>query len=175
MNSNVWAKTTLFSYPYLVKLADSIDRMIEKKALYSFHVTSSNFASNNIYDLAQKIIDLTQRKITLINLKVLIENALKKCPREQAKLLIAKYISKKKSGEICQMFDLPSRTYFRRVFDAEVRFEKELCRLGYPPSKLCDFLKDESWIINTKMRFEHLKGDQTISFNPIGRSAYALI
>ena len=36
MNSNVWAKTTLFSYPYLVKLADSIDRMIERKALYSF-------------------------------------------------------------------------------------------------------------------------------------------
>ena len=177
MNSNVWAKTTLFSYPYLVKLADSIDRMVERKALYSFHVTSSNFSSNNVYDLANKLIELSERKIVLINLKVLVETALKNCCKEDAKLLVAKYIARKKSNEICERLNIPLRTYFRKVSIAENKFERELHKLGFPPSKLEEYLKDETWIIDAKQKFEHIREDKEMSFSypKINKRAFALI
>ena len=160
-----------------MKLASSIDRMVEKKALSSFHVTSSNFSTNNVYDLANKLIDLSQRKIVLINLKVLVENALKNCPRDEAKLLIAKYIVRKKSADICKMFNLPLRTYFRKVSEAECRFEKELHRLGYSASKLQEFLKDETWIMDTKEKFEHSKEETQIELccNQISKKSYVLV
>lgn len=177
MNSNVWAKTTLSSYPYLVKLASSIDRIVERKALYSFHVTSTNFSSNNIYDLANKLIELSQRKIVLINLKILVENALKSCSKEDAKLLIAKYIAKKKSNETCELLKIPNRTYFRKVAQAECRFEKALSRLGFPPSRLENYLKDESWIMETKNKFEHANNEDKmeIDYRQMEKKVCALI
>ena len=177
MNSNVWAKTILSSYPYLVKLASSIDRVVERKALYSFYVTSANFSSNNIYDLANKLIELSQRKIVLINIKVLTENALKNCSKEEAKLLIAKHIAKKKSNEICDMLKIPNRTYFRKVSQAESHFEKVLSKLGFPPSRLENYLKDESWITETKNKYEHTNNEDKmeIDYRQMERRACALI
>ena len=177
MNSNVWAKTTLSSYPYLVKLATSIDRMVERKALNSFHVTTSNFSSNNIYDLANKLIELSQRKIVLINLKILVESALKKCSLQDAKLLVAKYISRKKSNEICEKLDIPVRTYFRKVNQAECRFEKELSKMGFTPMKLEEYLKDETWIMENKQKFERSNDKEKfeINYKQMERSACALV
>ena len=154
MKSNVWAKTTLTVYPYLVKIAGAIDRMVERRALNSFYVSGGNYLSNNLYDLANKLIDLSERKITLINLKILIEGTLKKGDRECAKLLIAKYMSKKKCGQICEMFNLSRRTYFRKIKEAEDKFENSLSRQGYNPSKFEEMLKNESWILDVKKTYE---------------------
>lgn len=154
MNSNVWAKSTLTVYPYLVKISEAIDRMIERRAINSFYVSGSNYLSNNIYDLANKLIDLSERKITLINLKILVENTLKKCERDYAKLLIAKYMSKKKSGELCEMFSLSRRTYFRKIKEAEEKFDKQLLKQGFDASKFEEMLKNENWILDVKRTYE---------------------
>ena len=161
MNSNVWGKTTLTTYPYLIKIADAIDRMIERRALNSFYVSGSNYLSNNIYDLANKLIDLSERKVTLINLKVLVESALKKCDRESAKLLIAKYMSKKKTAEICDMFKLSTRTYFRKIKEAEDKFSKQLDLQGYNAFKLDNMLKNENWILDVKRTYEKTDSRET--------------
>ena len=164
MNTNVWTKTTLSSYPYLIKIADAIDRIVERKALNSFYVSSSNFASSNVYDVANNIIDLTQRKVVLINLKILVEDCLKKCDRLNAKILIAKYISKKKNKEIGELLGLSLRTLYRRLKLAERQYEFSLRELGYDSYRLKDFLKDEEWILDIKGQYE--KGqEETITLN----------
>jgi len=159
MNSNVWAKTILSVYPYLENLASAIDRIVERRALNSFYVSSTDTFKNNIYDVANKLIELSERKIVLINLKILTEETLKSCDRLLAKILIAKYFSKKTTKEICEMFSIPARTFFRKVFDAEVAFEKNLKLKGYDDKKLNNFLKDETWIFSVKEEFKTSKRD----------------
>lgn len=159
MSSNVWTKTTLSAYPYLVKLADAIDRMVEKRALNSFYVSSSNYANNNIYDIANQIIDLAERKKILINLKVLVENCLKKCEKHHAKLLILRYISQKKGREVANAMGIIQRKYYRWAKEAEDSFSKHLLFEGFNDKKLEEYLHDESWILEIKDSYEKSKSD----------------
>ena len=162
MNSNAWGKTLLTIYPYLIKIGDAIDKIVERKALNSFYVSSCDFLKNNVYDVVDKIIELSERKVLFLNMKVLVDDCLKKCKRINAKLLIAKFISKKKSNEICELLSMPIRTYFRKIKMAESEFEKILNRSGYDSVKLNSYLKDEGWIIDIKNEFLNSQQDSPI-------------
>ncbi len=162
MNSNVWAKTILSVYPYLIKVADAIDRIVERRALNSFYVSSTDFSRNNVYEVADKLIELGERKIVLINLKVLTENALKKCDRILAKMLIAKYFSRKKSREICEMVSIPTRTYFRKIKEAERAFEQALSVLGFAHDELDKMLSGEEWIMCAKEEFLNAQKEKEV-------------
>lgn len=163
--TKVWTKTVLSAYPYLIKIADAIDRIVERRALNSFYVSSVNYSSNNIYDLANNILRLSDRKVSLINLKILVEETLKKCDRGYAKLLIAKYFSRKKSAEICKMFSLPERTYFRKIKEAESQFERKMIFAGYDEKFLVNLLENEGWIFGIKTQFEKTKKEDVLFQN----------
>ena len=158
--SNVWAKTTLSAYPYLIKIADAIDRVVERRAMNSFYVSGSDFSRNNVYDLANQLLGLSDRKVVLINLKILVENTLKKCDKFFAKLLIAKYISRKKSAEICELLNVAQRTYFRKIKEAEKQFEVCLRAQGYDQQKLLEFLGEEEWIMDIKEQYENSRKEE---------------
>ena len=157
---HIWAKTILTSYRYLERIADAIDSMIEKRGLYARVVSGASYSYNNIYNLADKMIELSQRKVKLINLKVLTEGCLEKCGESFAKLLISKYIDKKKNAEIAEFYGLSLRTYFRRLGDAEERFEQVLALNGFDEEKLDKYLSSERWIMEVKNRINLLQGGQ---------------
>ena len=71
MNTNIWAKTILSSYRYLERIAGAIDKMVESSGINSRDMSGVAFSNNNILSLAEKMIDLSERKVKLINLKVL--------------------------------------------------------------------------------------------------------
>ena len=162
MTNNIWAKTILTSYRYLERLADAIDSMIESRGLYARVMSGVNYSTNNIYNLAEKLIDLGERKVKLINLKVLTEKVLEKCGESFANLLIAKYIDEKKNAEIAEFYELSLRTFFRRLSDAEKRFEEVLCRSGFNRQKIENYLKDEKWIWEVKSRIEGTRSGQEV-------------
>lgn len=153
MKENVWAKTILSVYRYLERICGSIDKMVESRAMASFYVCSVNFANSNIINVADKIIALTERKKTLINLKVLVDNALKQCKSLNAQILIEKYFDGDKSNDIAERHNLPIRSYFRKLSNAEVDFGNQLCSLGYNERKLNSFLANEKWICEVYERF----------------------
>ena len=149
---HIWAKTILTSYRYLERIADAIDSMIESRGLYARVVSGANYYLNNIYNLSDKMIELSERKVKLINLKVLTENVLEKIGENSAKLLIAKYIDKMKNSEIAQVYDLSLRTYFRRINEAEGKFEQVLALNGFDEERLENYLCKERWIMEIKSR-----------------------
>ena len=167
MNKNVWGKTLLTVYPYLINIADAIDRMVEKKALNSFYVSSNDFLRNNVFDVVDKIIELSERKVVLINIKVLVTDILKKCNKKHAKVLIAKYISKKKNDEICELLNLPPRTYFRMIKLAENEFEEKLLKSGYSELKLYNLIKDETWIVDIKEEIQASQRNRDVEINSL--------
>ena len=69
-----WGKTILSSYNYLQRLCSSIDKLIEDTAVNSYYSYSFIDSRNSITNISSKIINLSNRKIDYINLKILIEH-----------------------------------------------------------------------------------------------------
>ncbi len=164
MKTNVWAKTILTSYRYLDRIANVLDEMIERKGLNSYNVSGINYSNNNIFTLAEKLIDLSERKVTLINLKVLTEKALAKCGEKSAVLLIEKYIDCRKNEDIAERNSLSYRTFFRRLTLAEEKFESVLENLGFSDEDLEIFLEKEAWIGEIKRRQSGLRKGENFVF-----------
>jgi len=82
MKSNEWVKTILYTYNYLGRVADGIDKLVTQNALNSFYFRGERQSENGVMSVANRIIELSSRKVRLINLKVLIEKSLNLMPRE---------------------------------------------------------------------------------------------
>jgi len=154
MNSIIWSKTILSIYPYLPRIADTIDRVVERRAINSFYVSSVDCGKNDTLSVVNKLIELSERKVVLINLKVLVDKCLRNIDRTMAKVLIAKYISKKKGKDASAFLNIPERTFYRKIKEGEIAFYEALCKEGYDEKRLEVFLKDEEWIFEVKEGFE---------------------
>ena len=153
MKKNLWAKTILYVYKYLENIADAIDRMIDRQALNSFYYSGSSQTDNGVLAVSEKIIELGERKKRLINIKVLTDRALEACETENAQLLIERYIDGNKSEEIALGHNMPIRTYFRRLVQAEEQFLFQLAKYGFAESKISEYLHGEKWISEVYNRF----------------------
>ena len=64
--------------------------------------------------------------------------------------------------EIIEEKGLSYRTYFRRLSDAEGRFESALAHKGFNKEKLEKYLFSEKWILEVKNRIESLRSNQDL-------------
>lgn len=141
------ARTILSSYNHLERLAGSIDKMIDASAIGSFYVSASTFQKFGVEAVTNRIIELSARKVTLINLKILIEDALSVCKPIHADLISQKYFERKGSKEIVATLNMAERTYFRKLCSAMNEFMANLERLGYNEKAIFDLIKDEKWLM----------------------------
>lgn len=152
------ARTLLMVYNHLERVADSIDGMIEANALGSFYVSSSTFQKFGTMAVSDKIIGLSARKVTLINLKILIEDALVGCKKQNADLLMQKYFEKNTAQAIAESMNLAMRTYFRKLNSAISDFSSNLERQGLTESAALEMLKGEGWIM--RVYHQNEKGEE---------------
>jgi len=148
----IWARTLLSVYRYLERISGAIDKIIMQSALNSSNILGQNYFYNNVYSITQKLIDLSERKITIINLKLLTEEILKELSVRDAQLLIEKYFDRQKFKDIAERSDVSIRTVFRKLETAETNFNKRLIAKGYNDLKLKQFLKNENWIMQVHDR-----------------------
>ncbi len=149
----VWTKTLLTVYRYLERICGAVDKIMMKSALGSSNIVGQNYFYNNVYTITQKLIDLSQRKVTLINLKVLIEDVLSEMNPDEAKLLIERYFDGSKARVLAEKRNISIRTVFRKISDAEKTFTLKLHFKGYNDFKMKEFISDEEWIKNVYRRF----------------------
>ena len=148
----VWAKTLLSVYRYLERIAGAIDKIIEKTGLGSANICGQNYYLNNIFTVSQKMIDLSERKVTLINIKVLVEEALKKIDPEDAEILIEKFFDGVKTREIVELHEISMRTAFRKIDSAIKSFASALVLKGFDDLRLEKMLQNEHWILQVHER-----------------------
>ena len=161
----VWTKTILSVYRYLGRICGGIDKIVEKTALASGGYNKQNFYTNDVLSVSERIIGLSERKVTLINLKLLTEDCLKKINPNDAKILIARYVDGEKRREMADRLGIDIRTAFRRIERAEISFAKTLRMKGYDDEKLWEMLKDEKWICGVYSK--HSKCDDNIELSTI--------
>lgn len=134
-NQKLWSKTILSSYNYLEKLCDSIDKLIQDTAVNSYYSYGFKNGENSITKVSNKIINLSNRKIDYINLKVITDKALKDMSEKQSKLLILKFIHKFNIDKVCELLKMSKRTAYRRIEQALIEFMEMLEVYGYTPEK----------------------------------------
>lgn len=164
-NDLVWTKTLLSVYRYLERICGAIDKIVMKSALNSADILGQNYFYNNVYSISQKLIDLSERKITLINLKILIEETLGEIDNQSARILIQKYFDGTKCKDIAEKNNISLRTVFRKIANAEKAFCCRLRMKGYNFLKLGSMLKDEGWINNVYLRLSEKADDDFVLSN----------
>lgn len=162
MKFNVCAKTVLMVQRYLERICDAIDRLVERKALNSFYVGMQGNNENSISSVADYIINLSERKIKLINLKLLTDLALENCPILSAQILIERYMDNEKSADIAKRHNLAERTYFRRLTEALENFSSTLAKFGFSERRLLDYISTEKWIMEVYNRIYNARSDEAV-------------
>lgn len=147
-NNLVWTKTILSVYRYLERICGAIDKIVLQSGLGSMNLSKFNYYYNNIFAISQRMIDLSERKITLINLKVLTEDILSKMPESEAQILIERYFDGKKFRVMAEEKNLCIRTLFRMIDRSENSFSRILISKGFDEQKLEKFFEKEEWIKN---------------------------
>lgn len=140
-----WSKTLLTTYSYLETICGAID----KKVL----TYGTSCSTNGTEFLANKIISLTERKKFLINVKILVDSALKNIEDEKAKILVLKFVDRLKTELITSVLKMPTRTYFRKVNLAIDSFSNVLLKSGYDSTKLSQIFRSEDWILEIYNNF----------------------
>lgn len=118
-----YAKTVLYAYPNIKEIIEQIDELVERKALCSINDYSP------CIEIAEKILDFTSQKVTLIELESVAKRALCKFTQEEMDHLDYKYF-KKKPKKYYDGFDAESRGYFRRQIRIVKIFSERLEKLG---------------------------------------------
>lgn len=158
MKSNLWTKTILSVYKYLERIAGAIDKLVDRQALNSYYMDITK--DNSVMAVANRIIELSERKVKLINIKVLTEKTLESMDKTLAQILIEKYIDNDSGEEIANRHNFAQRTYYRRQNQAEESFASILSKEGFDDKKLNEYLKGEGWIIEVYNRFENKENDE---------------
>ena len=112
--NTLYAKTILYSYGCLEEMIEQIDDLVIKKALNSM----DNFKPCVVQ--CEAIINLTEQKDRIIQLKLVCDQILHKFNEQELDCLDYKYF-KKKPKEYYTDFDFYSRAYFRK----QVRLAKK--------------------------------------------------
>lgn len=139
MELKIWCKTFLNAYRCLERITQAIDKIVLSTGL-NLSLDASVSTS--------KILELTERKITLINLKLFIEKLLNSLEKEHTQIIMLKYIDQVKSEDIAKQMNMSCRTFFRKVNISLNSLELALKRAGKTHESLLEEYKNEAWIID---------------------------
>jgi len=139
------SETLVKIYRLLRKKCDAIDKFIHNHALY-FGPCTAEYGS---LDVCNNIIELMTRKNQLINLKIIIDKAIKTLNEKDKKILFIKMNYNLQINEICGVLDLKERTAFRRIEKAFENLAEALNNSKYN-NKLCQIIDNEEWIKDIK-------------------------
>lgn len=129
-----YQKTILYVYPNLKRYVDGIDDLVEKAAVNSFYdLTPCEIQANNI-------LRLIENKELLIELKLLIDDALKAFSNEEIKYFEYKYFKRKPKSFFFEL-DTQSRNYFRKQLRLLAKFTKIINGLGINEETFEKYLK----------------------------------
>lgn len=148
MNLKTWIKTIFMVYRHLPRIIDSIDKVFSARALNGGIMSGNAVSYNDVYNLTDNLIKLSQKKVALINLKVLAKLIVRNLDRDLAKMLILRFVDGFTAPKLAEHFNISERTVFRRINEALSMASMKAEELGYNKEKLENEFKDEKWLFD---------------------------
>lgn len=133
------------AYKFLEKRCDAIDEFVQKTAT-DFAPNPSEYCTQ---DVANRIIELTNRKKKLINLKIFVDECVRKLPLNEQKILQFKMNYSCNMNKISAILNISERTAFRHLKRAICDF-LEAASSHYYCDRALDLFKNEKWISNIR-------------------------
>lgn len=140
-----WSNTVLVAYVLLPKIVKELNFGIESRVKSSFQSRHLKIGVSN-EQLISEIIALTDEKRKIVNLRYLINEALKQMKEKSRDILVDRMINKRTFNEISESRNIAMRTTFRRLETAENEFAKILSSLGYGERKLEEEFSNDKYI-----------------------------
>lgn len=134
----IWAKTILQVYRYVDKAIELLDSAVSKLSLRP-ELTAT--------DVTTRLLNFIERKVNLINLKLLTEKTLASCSSKHLRVLSLKYIQNQKINEIAELINKSERSVYRFLCEGLKEFEKHMLNFGFCSNYLYKLLKNEKWIL----------------------------
>ena len=163
MKFTEWGKAVLSIYHNLESVCNTLDELVLKKGIKSRNV---GFDTEGTLKLMDGMLDLTERKIKFINLKLIVEKAIKAMDDKDSKYLVFRYFDRYSFGTIAHLVGASLRTAQRRVTAATVKFNQTLIGLGFNRNYLQSRYGNEPFIQGVFERFnsdKRNKGAKTTS------------
>ena len=111
----IWIKTLLYSYKVFPNLINTVDKIINLQASSMSFTSSIYNNSNSTKSQIERIIDLSERKKSLINIHLMIDKIFKDLSYNNRELAEKKFIDKLTNEEIAQEYDISTRTVYRKL------------------------------------------------------------
>ena len=143
-NENIWCRTFLTSYRALNTMAKTLDSTLEKLALRGFNGNTTGYSTDMLYD---KMLEVIDRKKGLVNVKVLVDNAMSTLSSKDREILRLRYMDGLDTRASAEFLGVNERTYFRRLNNALSGFMFGLKRLGYDVDRIKREYKNETFIV----------------------------
>lgn len=128
--NRTWSNTALVAYTLLPKIAKELNQGIESRIKSSFQSVHLKIGVST-EQLINEILDLTDEKRKIVNLRFIVTKALEQMKDDTRELLIERMIKKKTFQQIADTHNASLRTTFRRMSNAEEEFAHNLKRCGY--------------------------------------------
>lgn len=128
-------------YRLLEKRCAIIDKFINNHAYYCGPY-SEEYSAVDVYN---DILNLMERKNHLINIKLMMDEAIKKLPSEDKKVVYVKINYNISMSELCGILNIKERTAFRRIEHAFETLANEMNHSKYA-KKLSIIIEKEDWI-----------------------------
>lgn len=136
MNNDArWCKTLLCAYRRLGKFCDALNVAMDSFAMSGFmgNHMRVGVTTDMLYD---KMIETADRKKGFINIRILVDNALKTLPDKYRSVLVSRYIHGNIAASSAEELGIPPRTYFRYSNKAVALMTFALRHIGYNSERL---------------------------------------
>lgn len=155
MEENNIIRTMFSVYRFLDKIADHIDLLISRRAMNAYCMELAQPMKNSSDTVASDIIELSEEKIDIINVKILVEEVLKRINSKHARMIIMKYVDNMSMDFMIRRFQVTSKTLYRWELSAINSAIKILNSLGYSLETLHKLLKSNHYLSLVYSRFEN--------------------
>lgn len=153
MNQIIWTKVFLTIYKRLGRLIEELDNARDNLIKCGLGGGYNRRGWTN-EELFERIIELNYRRLGLINVKVLVDEGLRRLPISVREIIIARYVDGnideyEKKHAICK------RTVFKRLNKAIVLLGEVFAKLGYDEKKMNLEYEDEPLLTIVGKRLEN--------------------
>ena len=143
-----WIKTLLWAHRILPNIVSTIDKIVLSYAT-SFSNGSHIFddKTNGTFGQVDEIIKLEDRKVSLINLKIMIETMVASLPKKYKDYVELKYYQNKKYPVVALELDIDERTCYRWNKIVLTKLMKFCALNNWSLEFIVSQVKVEKWLI----------------------------
>lgn len=140
-----WCMSALSIYKYLESMSNQLDKIVLETGRGSNDIRLQKYQTTQYQ--TSKILELTERKRKMINLKVVIEDSLCKLSLLDRRILTLIFVDGLKSELLAQVLGVSIRTYFRKKKLALNHFKSMLETNGFNKEFFEKEYLNQAWFI----------------------------